>query len=309
MAIPVIGEEFQRLLDGRLTKVYEDNLTELHKVDEMIPKLYNVQSTSKAWEEYYDVGELSEVQPFTGKLQYANISPGYWTKIEPKQYALGVIIDRKFVDTKQYPVLDNFAKKLSSSAHGKREKLGVDTFSKAFSSAFTFMQSEEALSLCNSAHTTKSGVSTSSGFSNAGTSALNKTSVSARRIVMRRFKNSIGGRIDVNPDMLLVPDTIGDIADEIVGTDKGLYSAEGTKNMNYERFKVVRYRYLDDDDTNNWFMCDSRLMKEYLIWLDGVKDEINNNIDPESFAIKHSVYFTAGCGWTNWRWIDGQQVS
>lgn len=309
MANPIIGEELQRLLDGRLTKVYEDNLKQLHEIEHMVPMLFNIQSTTKAWEEYYEVGELSDIQPFTGKLEYANISPGYWTKIEPKQLALGVIIDRKFLDTKQYPVLDNFAKKLAGSSHRKEEKEGAEIFNNAFSAGYTYMQSEEGLSLCNSAHLTKSGVSTSSGFSNYHTTAMNKTTVAARWIIMRRFKNPIGERVIINPDMLLVPDTIGDSAEELTGTPHGLDSAYGNKNVQAGRFKVVRYKYLDDNDTNNWFMVDSRLMKEYLIWINGVKDEVNNTIDFDSFAIKHSIYRTMGCGFTNWRWIDGGQVS
>jgi phage major head subunit gpT-like protein len=126
---------------------------------------------------------------------------------------------------------------------------------------------------------------------------------------MRRFRNNIGERIEINPDTLIVPDSLGDKAEEIIGTATGLYSAEGTKNMNSGRFKVIRYKRLDDYSTTNWFMVDSKLMKRFLIWIDRVKPETNNTVDFETFMIKHSVYFRIAYGFLNWRWIYGHNVS
>lgn len=308
MANPLTESQFVRLLDKRLRDVAEDEIKQLHE-ESMIPKLYNVISGDSAWEEFYEIGALPDIPAFTGKLEYLGVSPGYWTKIEPKEYAGGVMITRKLLDDKKYAVLDDWARKLGGSSHRTKEKIGVRPFAYAFSSAYDYMQSEEGLSLCNTAHTTKSGVSTSSGFSNSGTSALSKTSVSAVRLLMRKFKNDIGERISIEPDTLMVPDNLYDTAMEIVGTEKGLYSAEGTKNVNYKRFDVIPHRMLDDYDTTNWFMVDSKLMKKYLIWINKTNDEVNNTIDFESFVVKHSIYFRVANGWTQWRWVYGSNVS
>lgn len=250
MANPLTSVQFVRLLDKRLKMVFEDVFKELPP---MIDTLYNRQSTDSAWEEFFEVGALGDIPEFNGKLSYLSVSPGYYTKIEPKEYAAGIQYERKLLDDKKYSVLDGRANALATSAKRTMDKLAVRPFAYAFSNSFDFMTSEEGLSLCNDSHTTKSGVSTTTGFDNAGTSALSKTSLAATRLAMRRFKNDIGERIDINPDMLLVPDNLYDTAMEIVGSDKDPTSANNTINMMKNRFKVVPYMRLDDYDTNNWF--------------------------------------------------------
>lgn len=248
MANPLTSVQFVRLLDKRLKMVFENVFTELPP---MIDTLYNRQSTDSAWEEFFEVGSLGDIPEFNGKLSYLSIAPGYYTKIEPKEYAAGIQFERKLLDDKKYAVLDGRADALSNSAKRTMDKLAVRPFAYAFSSSFDFMTSEEGLSMCNDSHTTKAGVSTTTGFDNAGTSALSKTSLAATRLAMRRFKNDIGERIEVNPDMLLVPDNLYDTAMEIVGSDKDPTSANNTVNMMKNRFKVVPYMRLDDYDTNN----------------------------------------------------------
>jgi phage major head subunit gpT-like protein len=299
-------EQFVRLLDNRLKKVAEGELKEL---DPMIPTLYSVQGSDSAWEEFFEVGSLPDIPEFTGKLEYLGIEPGYHCKIEPKEYAGGVQMERKLIKDKKYAVMDNRAKLLAQSANRTKEKLGVRPFAYAFSTAFDFMTSEEGVALCSTAHTTKASVSTTYGFSNAGTSALSKTSIAATRLLMRKFRNDIAERIQISPDTLLVPDNLYDTAMEIMGTDKGLYSAEGTVNMQKGRFNVIPYMRLDDYDTNNWYMIDKGLMKQHLLWINREGDEVNNTIDFETFMIKTSIYFRVGNGFTNWRWIYGHNVS
>lgn len=63
------------------------------------------------------------------------------------------------------------------------------------------------------------------------------------------------------------------------------------------------------DDTNNWYMLDSKLMKNYLIWIDRVAPDINTEKDFESFMFKQSIYARFGYGSTDWRWIFGQAVA
>jgi len=306
MANPLTSSQFVRLLDARLRKVSEDTFNE---IPSMIDNFYTVLPSDSAFEEFYEIGSLPDIPEFSGKLTYLNVAPGYHNKIEPKEYAAGVEIQRKLTDDKKYAVLDNWAKKLAQSAARKREKIGVRPFAYAFSTAFDFQDSEEGVSLCSDSHTTKAqGVSTSSGFDNAGSTAFNKTSVEATRLLMRKFKNDIGERIEIEPDLLIVPDNLADKAEEITATPSGLYTAESTVNVNYRRFRYLPYKRLDDYSTTDWYMVDSGLMKQFLIWIDRIKNEPNNTIDFETFMIKHSIYFRIGNGHLNWRWIYGHNV-
>lgn len=258
MANPLTSSQFVRLLDLRLREVAEGKFNELPS---MIEKFYRVLPSSSAFEEFYEVGALPDIPEFSGKLEYLAAAPGYHVKIEPKEFAGGVMFQRKLLDDKKYAVLEDRAGLLGESAARVREKYGARTFQYAFSNAFDFMTSEEGVSLCNDSHTTKSGTSTSSGFDNAGTSALSKSAVSATRILMRKFRNDISERIVIEPDTLIVPDNLADTAYEIVGnTPTGAVSqldstsAENKVEVNYRRFNVIPYLRLDDSDTNNWLM-------------------------------------------------------
>ena len=38
----------------------------------------------KAWEEFYGLGDIPDPEEFHGAINYQGMSPGFWTKIEPK---------------------------------------------------------------------------------------------------------------------------------------------------------------------------------------------------------------------------------
>ena len=307
MGNPMDSSQFIRLLDKRLRMVEEGKWKDLPS---MIPQLYNMLSSDSAYEEFYSVGALPDAVEFTGKIAYQSIAPGYHTKIEPKEFANGIQFERKFLDDKKYGVLDNGAERLVESAHRKREKHGVRTFAYAFSTAFDFMTSEENVSLCSTAHTTKSGTSTASGFSNSGTSAFSKTAVAATRILMRQFRNDISERIEISDNLaLIVPDNLADDAYELVHTPKGMDSAEGNVNPQYGRYKIIPYLRLDDYDSNNWFMVDLSAMKRDLLWIDRIKPETKRVIDFDTYLLKMAVYFRIACGHKDWRWVYGHNVA
>jgi len=304
---PLNSAAFRKLLSKDMEEVSENAFNDLPQQGK---GLYRTLSTAEATTEFYSVGGLADIPEFNGKLSYLGVSPGYWTKIEPKEFGAGVITERKFIDDNQWPVLRNHATSLVASNVRTQEKYRARPFNYMFTGAFDFMQSEENLSLCNDSHTTKSGTSTTSGFDNKGTSALDKTSVAATWLAMRRFRDMDSERIEMSDNyMLVVPDALGDAAEEIAGTQKSLDTVEGNINPQYGRYKVFRYMRLDDYDTNNWSMVNVDQMKKYLLWIDRISQETDTIIDFETKAVKHSIYSRWGYGFKDWRWIYGHSVS
>lgn len=306
MGSPIISENFIRLLDTRLKEVSDKAWDELPSQK---GELYRDVPSDSAWEEFFSVSGVSDIPAFNGKLDYLSMSPGYLTRIEPKEYAAGLAFERKFLDDKKYSVMDDQVEALTVAAQRTKAKIEVDPFAYAFSSAFTFMYSEEGVSLCSDSHTNKTGASTSTGFDNAGTSAMSKTSIDATRLLMLRFKNDIGERIVTNPDTIICGESLADTAREIVGSEKDPTSANNTKNMDMGRYKVLVLPRLDDYDTNNWFMVDSRQMKKNLLWIDRVAKETKMTVDFETFMLKWSIYFRLGNGFRDWRWCFGHNVT
>ena len=307
MGSPLDSAQFVRLLDKRLREVAEDKYSQLPT---MIPKFFNIMSSDAAWEEFYAVGGVGDIPEFNGKLTYLPIMPGWHKKVEHKEYAAGIVAERKLIDDKKYAVLDNRAEKLMIAARRTQEKQAVRAFAYCDSVAFDYQTSEEGVALVSSSHTTKSSVSTTNGFDNSGTSALSKTSVAATRIAMRGFKNDDGERIEVGDDLaLVVPDNLADTAEEIVGTQKSLDTAEGNINPQYGRYEVIPYLRLDDYDTNNWGMVWKSQMKEDLAWWNRINPESKNTVDFETYQLKQAVYFRNSWMWKDWRWIYWNLVS
>jgi len=307
MGSPLTSSQFVRLLDDRLSDVSENERKDLPKMRE---KFFSMVTEERAWMEFFEVGDVPDIPTFNGKLSTLEIHPGFHSKIEPKEYAAQLVAERKLIDDKRYAVLDNRAVGLERAADRVKEKLAVNIFANGFSSAFDFMTREEGVALISDSHTTKSGTSTSTGFDNAGTTALSKTSVAATRILMRKFRNDISQRIDVGDNLaLIVPDSLADTADEIVGTIKGYDTANHTMNSQFGRYEVIPWLRLDDTDTNNWFMVDMDKMKDNLIWWDRVQTESKNTVDWDTYALKQAVYFRCAAGFRDWRWVHGHQVS
>lgn len=307
MATPLTSSQFVRLLDERLREVSENKYSEL---EGMIERLFRKLPSDSAWEEFYGVGSIPDIPEFNGKITYLGIAPGYHSKIEPGEYAGGVPVQRKLIDDKKYRVLDSIAEGLGESAKRTKEKLAVRIFAYADSTAFDFLESEEGLALASNSHRTKSGTSTTSGFDNYGTSALNKTNVAATRLAMRKFRNDISERINIGDDLaLIVPDALADTAYEIVGTSSGLYTAEGTKNVQYQRHEVIPYLRLDDYDANDWSMVWMSQMKKDLIWIDRIDPEFKFTVDFDTYQSKHACYFRCGYGFIDWRWFYFNKVT
>jgi phage major head subunit gpT-like protein len=307
MGSPLDSAQFVRLLDTRLRQVAEQTYNELPS---MIPTLFGMIDSDSAWEEFFAVGEVPDIPEFNGKISYLPIAPGFHTKIEHKEYAGGIQSERKLLDDKKYAVLDSRAAKLMRAAGRTREKHGARAFQNAFSTAYDYMTSEEGVALASNSHTTKSGTSTASGFDNLGTSAMNRTSIAATRLLMKKFRNDISERIDIGDNLaLIVPDELEEAAREVVDTTKGFDTAGQNTNFHAGRYKVITYSRLDDTDTNNWFMTDMDKQKEQIKWLNRISPETKNTVDFETYIVKSAIYMRHSYGWIDWRWIFGNQVS
>jgi hypothetical protein len=307
MGNPVTSSQFVRLLDERLSNVAEDTTKDLKS---MIPMFFDMKTSNSAWEEFFDVGNVPDIPEMNGKKSRLSISPGYHIKIEHKEYGAYLEFERKLLDDKKYSVLDGRAAKMVKAAHRSKEKQGVKLFANSTSIAFDFQTHEENVALVSSSHTTKSGASTATGFDNSGTSAASKTAVAATRILMNGFRDDIGERIEMSDNLAIVcPYNLADTFEEIVGTPKGYDTADHTMNNEYQRYKVIPYKRLDDYDTNNWYMVDLDNMKENACWYDRVMPEIQTERDFLTEGIRTSIYYRCSYGHRDWRWIYGHTVS
>jgi len=312
MSVNTAGS-FQLLFDNNYREIQQEGLNAY--LSGMKEKFYKVQGSDSAYEQFGTIGSVPDVVPFNGAIRYLSITPGYTSKIEHAEYAGGVMFERKLLDDKKFTDLEDGAKGLGASVAQVVDKLAHGPFNDAFSAAFAFMQSEEGIALCGT-HTTKSGVSTSSGFDNAGTSSLNKTSIIQSVITMSRFRDLQGNRMNFGDPVLVVPRALAQEAYEATGTNprtgetSALDPSSANHKVNYARgIRVEVLDRLDDTSTSNWFTVDWKMMKDNLLWFDRVSPEFKNTVDFDTMVAKMSTYFRCSYGWKKWQWINGQNVS
>lgn len=307
MANPLTDKQFVRLLDDRLTKVYQDKYKGLPLIKD---KFFGVKKSKKAWEEYFSVGSVPDPEAFNGIIQYQAVAPGYHTKITPVEYAGGITIQRRLLDTDRYDVIENMSKGLATAANRKMNKIAHEPFLNFDSTTYDFCVSEEGVALCSNSHLTKApNVSTSSGFDNLSTLGFDATNLEALRIQSLGFRDDIGERIETNFDTIIHGTNLEAEVWEVLNSQGKTGDNLNDANFQKGRWKSICLPMLDDYDTNDWFIVDSSAMKDSLIWIDSVPLEFNSTTDFDTLIRKYADYFVVGWGFVDWRFVIGSSVS
>ena len=249
MANPLTDKNFTRLLDDGLIKVYNERYKALPLI---IDKFFDRKKSKKAWEEYFSVGSVPDPELFQGTIQYQGVSPGYHTKITPLEYAGGITIQRRLIDTDRYDIIEGKAKGLAVAANRKMNKIAHQVFQNFDSTAFDFMVSEEGVALCSNSHTTKTpDISTSSGFDNLATLAFDATNLETLRIQSKQFRDDIGERYESNFDTIIHPTSLAADVWEVLNSQGKTNTADNNANFQKGRWKAIELPMLDDTDTND----------------------------------------------------------
>ena len=302
----------------QLQKIVDQNLREikLGKIEQylpsMIPMLYNVIKSDRPYEEFWEIETLPDLSSWTGAVTYSKVSPGYYRRIEPAIFDLGVSFEKKLADDDKFGIVEKRTMLLKQSDDRTREKKAVRPFTLANSIGYDFEYSEEGVGLCSYSHKTKvPGVSTASGFSNIGSTALSKTAIDAARLAMALFRTPTGELANAQGDTIICPQSLFSTACEATGYDprSGADSAmdpdSANRKINVARgIRVIPWNFLDMlGTTTMWFMVDFRMMKEFLIWINRIGPEYESHIDFETKSVKASVYDRFGYGTNAWQWI------
>ncbi len=141
--------------------------------------------------------------------------------------------------------------------------------------------------------------------SNEGTLALNAANVETTRQRMLDFYDMIGEKIPIEPDMLLCYKDNEETAWEIINSTGKVDTADNNKNFHYGKYKLAVWNRLVSD---NWFMVDSSMMKEYLLWWNREPIQFYQAKDSDTLIAKYLSYYRCGTGWDDWRWIYGNLV-
>lgn len=315
----LISENWANLLTPGLRSLFH---TRLRSREDLFKRstVFNVETSQRAFEDFQGVGEVGTAgfNEFakTGRVPYDEFELGWKTRLEHRRFAQGIVIERELMDDNLYAgagipkSVTGRVEKLADAAAVHREKSAASLFTNAFtdsgldSEGFAIAQAD-SVGLCSTAHpATPTNTSTQS---NEGTLALSSANLTTTALLMREFTDDRGELVSIKPDTLLVPPELEETALQIVGSDRVLGSANNDVNINKGRYNVVAWDYLTD--SNAWFVIDSVLKDQHLVWLDRIAPEFAMAEDFDTIQAKWRAYYRFSRGADAWQWILGQNPS
>ena len=279
----------------------------------MVDTLFSIESSTRFEESYQGMGALGTVPVFDGTIAYHDFDAGYRTDIRNYEMAMGIAVERRLVDDDQYNQINRRASNMASAFNNTIETDAANVFINAFTDSGTNRMGQstngaDGVALLSAAHP-DSPANANSTQSNEGTLALTIDNLDTTRQNMRSFKDDKGNLLGVNPNTLLVPPELERTATQLIA-QRATYepnSAEFNVNMFAGRFNLIVWDRLTD--ANAWFLMDSTLMKQHLIWQWRIRPEFSQSDDFDGLLAKYRGYMRYGIGWTDWRFIYGNNPS
>jgi len=271
-----------------------------------VPKLFNIQSSSRSKEEYQGVGGFGDWKTFEGAIEYDDFDQLYKTTLTHQEYVQGFKVERKLVDDDLYNIISERPRGLAIAAARTREKHAASVFNNAFSTSYV---GGDAKPLCEDDHPL-SPTHTGDTLDNEGALSLSYDNVITTFRTMREFKDDREELLTVRPDTLLVPPELSQTAWEIWQTMGNKPNTTDTvANFTTTFLKdVIVWDYLTD--ANAWFLIDSQLAKRHLLWVDRIPMEFA--LDPTSnftLEARYRGYMRYSYGWSDYRWVYGNNPS
>ena len=308
--MPLSAGNFADLLKPGLKSIFDIAMS---SPPDMLNTLFSVESSTRFEEQYQGMGALGTVPVFDGSVPYHDFDAGYRTDIRNYEMAMGIQVERRLSDDDQYNQINRRAGNMASAFNNTIETDAANVFINAFTDSGTnrmgaSTNGADGVALLSTAHP-DSPANTNSTQSNEGTYALTIDNLDTTRQNMRNFKDDKGNLLGVNPNTLLVPPELERTATQLVN-QRAIYepgSAQYDVNMFSGRFNLIVWDRLTD--SNAWFLMDSVLMKQHLIWQWRIRPEFSQSEDFDGITAKYRGYMRYGIGWTDWRFIYGNNPS
>ncbi len=289
---PVVREHFGRGFSRRST---------------LVPSLFNVQGSSQETEQLSGAGAIGieawEQYEKDGKVGQADFDQGFKTTFTHKEYPVEVTIKRKLFEDSNWIAIRQIASRMGDSASVKREKDGASVFNNSTSGSFL---GGDSVALLSNSHPL-SPAKLNNTQDNLLPLALTKDNLGEARRLMMAFTDDNQNKVAATPNLLLVPPDLEDTAEEIVRSILDPDSANNTFNPQSGRFQITVWHELTD--TNRWYLIDSNLMRDSLMWFNRSPLTILPKVEDKTIESTWIAYMRYSYGWADWRWVIGSEAS
>lgn len=294
-----LRNNFGDLLEPGFREIFNDAYDELPLV---FPQIFNVDSSTKQDEKVSGVtgfGLLAQTDEGES-VQYEDPNQMYDTTFIHQKYTKGFKISEELYEDDQYNVMRSKPAQLARAARRTAENSAANVFNRAFNSSYLGGDGQELIS---TVHPRSDGGSSQSNASATGIT-LTEENLETGRIAARQQLDDKGMRIQVMPNMLLVPVDLEKDAEILTGSTLRSGSADNDLNVYKGKFQVIAWDYLTLNDTM-WFLIDKR--QSQLQWYWRVKPEFkqDNAFDTGMALFKVRTRFSNG--WGDWRGVWGSK--
>ncbi len=299
MAGVALAANWPDLLEVDFRVIYMDQYTALPT---MVPDLMAIESSDQAFEKSSSAGPVPDHTEFAGKIDVVERTQGYDKTVTFTEYAAQIQIQRKLVADDQSRIVNRMPKGLATSASRSREKKGANIWILGF----TYEPSDgDGTELFAADH--PSPVNGVANQSNEGTLSLSAGNVETTRLAMFNYYDFIGEKLTINPDSILIPRAKEEKGWEIINSKGKIDTADNNANFHHGKYNLIVWDRLTD--TNNWFMLDHAMMKDYLLWWNREPIQFFQDSDSDTLIAKYLSYYRCGTSWDDWRFGYGQLVS
>lgn len=293
-------------LDGAIDEAVTEVATAEFFMEAMLtPSLYNMRPSTGPRETVQSFGELAdwEVKSEGAEMSTDQVIQQFQKIFVQKTYGKVLEMTEEFIEDDRWDLAQDFAEQLGSTASQTFERLGAAVFNDAFAGA-TY-KGEDALPLCDNAH-----LNADSGNSqdNSGTNALDHPGAKTTRRLMRDFTGYESTTIlGIIPNEILVSNEQEEEGFALLESTLKPGSQDNDANIFRGRYTLYVWDWLTD--ANAWFMMASRLRQRYLRWYVRRPLRILSDASWSKGVRRVGGSFRIVHGFTNWRWIYGNNPS
>jgi phage major head subunit gpT-like protein len=294
-----VTQSFAKYLEPGLRKIF---FTTYKEKEEQFSKVFNVDKSEKAIEtdlrqpgftDWNKKGQLDATE-------YEDIDDPIIAQYRHETFSKGFQVTKEMVDDDQYNIINKKPKDLARTARATIEKLAASVLNDAFTPKPTNPLGEALIS--DQHQLLGKNVGSLKGV-NKLSEALTEEGLELAFKLAREQIDETGGKIQMNPKLLVVPPALEFTAEKIAKSIQLPGTNFNDINPMRGRFQVVVMDYLTDPTA--WFLIDPDLNPLQWFWREKLNFKAQNDFDTD--VAKYKGRFRCSFGWTDWRGIIGSK--
>lgn len=287
------------ILEPGFRQIYDDAYQEMPLV---FPSIFHVNSSSKQDEKDSGVTGFGLLQQTAegASVDYDDPVQMYDVTYTHQKYTKGFKVSEEMVEDDQYNVIKGKPAQLARAARRTVETSAANVLNRAFNTSY---DGGDAVPLCSTVHPRSDGGSSQSNASSTSIT-LTDTNLETGRTEFRQQLDDRGMRIQVMPNVLVIPIDLEKDAKILVGSNLRPGSADNDINIYQGMFKVIAWEYITNNNTQ-WILLDTNQHKLNWFWRVNPEFKQDNAFDTGMALFKTRTRFSNG--WSDWRGVWGSQ--